>query len=65
MQKKKKVNLDDKSYDKEVEKIAKDYDYDSVESLKKAVTEEELKEEALKNLVKRWVADRCIQVKAQ
>lgn len=63
--KKEKVNLDDKSYDKEVEKIAKDYDYDSVESLKKAVTEEELKEEALKNLVKRWVADRCIQVKAQ
>lgn len=63
--KKEKIKLDDKSYEEEVENIARAYEYDSAEALEKAVEEEELKDEALKNLVKSWVAKRCIQVRAQ
>ncbi len=63
--KKENIKLDEKTYASEVESIAKDNGYDSAESLKKAVKEDDLKDEALKNVVKSWIADKCIQIKAK
>lgn len=59
------IKLDDKTYEKEVEKMAQDYGYPDVKTLKEAADEDELREEALKNLVKEWLADHCIQVKSE
>lgn len=63
--KKENIKLDEKTYASEVESIAKDNGYDSADSLKKAVKEDDLKDEALKNVVKSWIADKCIQIKAK
>ncbi len=59
------IKLDDKAYEKEVEKMAQDYGYPDVKTLKEAADEDELREEALKNLVKEWLADHCIQVRSE
>lgn len=58
------IKLDDKTYEKEVEKMAQDYGYPDVKTMKEAADEDELREEALKNLVKEWLADHCIQVRS-
>ena len=59
------IKLDDKTYEKEVEKMAQDYGYPDVKTMKEAADEDELREEALKNLVKEWLADHCIQVRSE
>ena len=58
------IKLDDATYKTELKKIAKEYGYDSVKALKKAASKADLKEIALNNLVKEWLADHCIQVEA-
>ncbi len=59
------IKLDDKTYEKEVEKMAQDYGYPDVKTMKEAADEDELREEALKNLVKEWLGDHCIQVRSE
>lgn len=61
---KEKIKLDDDTYEAEVERIADEYGYESVDVLKESVEEDQLKEEALKNLVKEKLAEDCVQVKA-
>ena len=58
------IKLDDATYKTELKKIAKEYGYDSVKALKKAASKSELKEIALNDLVKEWLANQCIQVEA-
>ena len=58
------IKLDDETYKTELKKIADAYGYDSVKALKKAASESELKEIALNDLVKEWLANQCIQVEA-
>lgn len=59
------IKLDDKTYEKEMEEMAQDYDYPDVKSMKEAVDEDTLKDEVLKNLVREWLVDHCIQVRAE
>ena len=56
------IKLDDATYKTELKKIADAYGYDSVKALKKAASKSELKEIALNDLVKEWLANQCIQV---
>ena len=56
------IKLDDETYKTELKKIADAYGYDSVKALKKAASKSELKEIALNDLVKEWLANQCIQV---
>ena len=56
------IKLDDATYKTELKKIAKEYGYDSVKALKKAASKSDLKEIALNDLVKEWLANQCIQV---
>ena len=58
------IKLDDATYKTELKSMAKDYGYDSVKALKKAASKDDLQEIALNNLVKEWLANHCIQVKA-
>ena len=58
------IKLDDETYKTELKKIADAYGYDSVKVLKKAASKSELKEIALNDLVKEWLANQCIQVEA-
>ena len=58
------IKLDDATYKTELKKIAKEYGYDSVKALKKAASKSDLKEIALNDLVKEWLANQCIQVEA-
>lgn len=59
--KEEKIDLDDETYEKELEKIAAQYGYESADSMKEQVDEEDLKNTALNNIVVDWVAERCIQ----
>ena len=56
------IKLDDATYKTELKKIAKEYGYDSVKALKKAASKSDLKEIALHDLVKEWLAHQCIKV---
>ena len=58
------IKLDDATYKTELKKIAKEYGYDSVKALKKAASKSDLKEIALNDLVKEWLANQCIQVES-
>lgn len=62
---KEKIKLDDETYKKELKNIASDYGYENVDALKEAVEEKDLKEEALKNLVKEELTKESIQVKSK
>lgn len=62
---KEKIKLDDETYKKELKNIAKEYGYEDTAALKEAVEEKDLKEEALKNLVKEELTKKSIQVKAE
>lgn len=62
---KEKIKLDDKTYNSELKQMAKDYGYADVDELKKAATEEDLKDIILNNLVKEWLTDNCVQVKSE
>ena len=58
---KEKLEPTDKEYEKEYEKIAESYGYSDVETMKKAASEDDLKEIALGNIVKQWLADNAVQ----
>ena len=58
---KERISLSDEAYKKEIEKIAEQYNYDSVDALKEQVEEEELKATALNNLVVEKLSEKCIQ----
>ena len=62
---KEKIKLDDKMYKKELKNIVSDYGYESVDALKEAVEEKDLKKEALKNVVIEKLAEKSIQVKSE
>ena len=53
--KKEKIELDDETYEKEVKNLAEKYGYESADSLKEQVGEEDLKDLILSNLVKEWL----------
>ena len=53
------IKLDDATYKTELKKIAKEYGYDSVKALKKAASKSDLKEIALNDLVKEWLASQA------
>lgn len=60
---KEKIELSKKEYNSELKEIANTYGYGAnVKALKQAFPEKELKQLALKNVVKAWLADNCIQV---
>lgn len=52
----------DKEYEKEFKKMAKEYGFEDVDAMKKAASEEDLKDMVLQNVVKEWLADHCVQV---
>lgn len=59
---KEKIKVDDDTYEEEVKKLAETYGYESADALKEEAEEEDLKELVLTNMVKEWLADKCIQV---
>lgn len=59
------IKLDDKTYEAELENIVQEYGYESAKILKESIDEEELKAEALKNIVKEKISKDCVQVKAE
>lgn len=59
------IKLDDKTYEKELEDMAQEYGYPDVETIKEAVDEDILKDEVLKNLVMEWLAEHCLQARAE
>ena len=57
------IKMSKKDYNKELKAIAKSYGYSSnVDALKKAFEEQDLKDAALKNMVKEWLGKNCVQV---
>lgn len=58
---KEKLEPTDKEYEAEYKKIADSYGYTDVDSLKQAASEDDLKEIALGNIVKQWLADNAVQ----
>lgn len=50
-------------FEEEFEKMAEDYGYESVDKLKEAVSEEDLKDSIIQTKVQDWLAENCIQVK--
>ncbi|WP_138262174.1 trigger factor [[Clostridium] hylemonae] len=59
---KEKIKLSDDEYKKQLKKMAETYGYENADALKKAAEEDDLKEMALNNLVKDWLAKNCVQV---
>ena len=53
----------DEDMEKEFEKLAEEYGYESVDALKEAADEDSLKTIVIQNNVKEWLAEHCIQVK--
>lgn len=62
---KEKIEMDDETYEAELEKIATTNGYTSVDELKEAFEEEDLKDAALGNIVGAWLVENCIQVAAE
>ena len=59
---KEKLTLTDKEYEEEFKKLAEEYGYPDVDTMKESASEDELKNIVLQNKVKEWLADNCIQV---
>ncbi len=55
------IKLDDDTYEAELQKIADQYGYESVDALKEQADEDTLKDTALNNIVVERVAKHCIQ----
>lgn len=58
---KEKIEPTKKEYETEYQKIADSYGYSDVDSLKEAASEDDLKEIALGNIVKEWLADHAVE----
>lgn len=59
------IKLTDDEYKEQLKTMAKAYGYENVKALKEAAEEKDLKEMALSNLVKDYLVDNCVQVKAK
>lgn len=57
-----KLTLTDEEYEKEFKKLAEEYGYQDVDTMKESAGEEELKNMVLQNKVKEWLAENCVQV---
>lgn len=58
-----KIELSDKEYKKEEKALAKEMGYADVKEMKKEAPEEYIKSYILRNEVKKWVAENCVQTK--
>ena len=58
---KEKIEIDDESYKKQLQELAEMYGYESGEQIKEEVEKEDLETIVLNTLVKKWLADNCIQ----
>lgn len=61
---KEKIKLSDDEYKKQLKQMASDYGYEDVDELKESAEEDDLKDIALNNMVKGWLAEHCVQVAA-
>lgn len=59
---KEKISLTEEEYKKEEEALAKEMSYDSVDEMKKEATDDQIRRYIMRDQVKAWVADHCIQV---
>lgn len=57
-----KLSLTDEEYEKEFKKLAEEYGYPDVDTMKESAGEDELKNIVLQNIVKEWLAEHCVQV---
>ncbi len=62
---KEKIKLSDDKYKEQLKKIAKSFGYEDVDALKESAEEDDLKDMALNNMVKEWLTENCVQVKAE
>lgn len=63
--KEEKIEMDDETYEKELEKMSEEYGYESVDDFKEAFEEDDLKDAVLKSLVMDYVKEHCIQIAAE
>ena len=63
--KKEKIELSDKEYEKAEEALAEEMGYESVESMKEEAPEKYIKNYILRDKVKTWVAENCVQVESE
>ena len=59
------INLSDEDYEKAKEELAKEMSYDSVEEMEKEAPEEAVKRYILRDKVRDWVVDNCIQAETE
>lgn len=58
------ISLTDKEYEEAVKELAEKMSYDSVDEMKEEATDEQIRRYIMRDLVKEWVADHCIQVES-
>ena len=56
---KEKLIPNEKEYDEEYKKLAQEYGYESVDSLKKDISEKDLEYTILKRKVREWLLNNC------
>ena len=62
---KEKIKMSDDEYKEQLKKIAESFDYEDVDALKDCAEEDDLKDMVLNNLVREWLTENCVQVKAE
>ena len=62
---KEKIKMSDDEYKDQLKKIAESFGYEDVDSLKDSAEEDDLKDMALNNMVREWLTENCVQVKAE
>ena len=62
---KEKIKMSDDEYEEQLKKIAESFGYEDVDALKDSAEEDDLKDMVLNNLVREWLTENCVQVKAE
>ncbi len=62
---KERIKMGEKEYEEQLEKLAAEYGYESVDVLKSSAEEEDLKEIALNSMVREWLKEHSVQVAAE
>ncbi len=62
---KEKIKMSDDEYKDQLKKIAESFGYEDVDALKDSAEEDDLKDMALNNMVREWLTENCVQVKAE
>ena len=62
---KEKIKMSDDEYKEQLKKIAESFGYEDVDALKDSAEEDDLKDMVLNNLVREWLTENCVQVKAE